>query len=650
MLTLANVSKTFAGRTLFEGVSVSVLRGDRLALVGANGAGKSTLFSIILGEEPADEGNVEWQRGVTLGFLPQEAADVGDETVLDLAMSISPEHTEILKTLRACELRDDLDSDVYHEALARLAELDGHRLEPRAKRILAGLAFRESDFTKPLSSLSGGWIMRAHLARLLVMQPDLLMLDEPTNHLDLESLGWFQSYLASYPGSIVVISHDRAFLNELVDGVLEIRNRKLHRYHGNYDSFLEQREERAAQHLAAYENQQKEIDRLQQFADRFRAKASKASQAQSKLRQIERMEKIDAPEAAEKTVSIKFPQPPHSGRKVITLENVDFAYGDLQVYRGLDFSSERGDRIVLVGPNGAGKSTLLKLLGGVLEPGSGRRETGHQVRVGYYSQNRIDMLDPTQTVLEEAMNISRPAPEQLARTILGSFLFPGDDVFKSVSVLSGGEKSRLALVKLLLDPPNLLLMDEPTTHLDMASIEALIAALRQFQGTLIFISHDVYFIQSLATTTVHISAGRLTRYAGGYDYYREKSQAGTEREALTAGEQLTDSRPQEATATATARASVFKSKEQKRREAQERQARSNEQRAAEKRVRELEKEIHALEERQRELTTRLENPETYTENGKVMDLNRQLVAIGDQLERLTSEWEKATSSLEATPA
>jgi len=650
MLTLANVSKTFAGRTLFEAVSVSVLRGDRLALVGANGAGKSTLFSIILGEEPADDGTVEWQRGVTLGFLPQEAADVGNETVLDLAMSISPEHKRTLEALRACELAGDHDSEKYHDALAHFSELDGYRLEPAAKRILAGLAFRESDFVKPLSSLSGGWIMRAHLARLLVMQPDLLMLDEPTNHLDLESLGWFQNYLKSYPGSIVVISHDRAFLNELVGGVLEIRNRRVHRYHGNYDDFLVQREERAAQHEAAYVNQQKEIQRLQEFADRFRAKASKASQAQSKLRQIDRMEKIAAPEAAERTVSIRFPQPGRSGRKVITLKDVDFAYGSLQVYRDLNFEAERGDRTVLVGPNGAGKSTLLKLLGGILQPQSGIREPGHEVKVGYYSQNRIDMLDPKRTVLDEAMSIEHPAPEQMARTVLGSFLFPGEDVFKSVAVLSGGEKSRLALVKLLLDPPNLLLMDEPTTHLDMASIEALIEALRQFEGTLVFISHDVYFIKSLAKSTVHISAGQLTRYAGGYEYYLEKSQAGGEREALTAGEQLTDSRPEESRNQADKKQSVFKSKEQKRREAQERQARSNARREAEKRVARLEQEIQQLEERQRELTERLEDPEIYKDGGKVMDLNRQLVAIGEKLEALTADWEKATGELETAAA
>ena len=311
--------------------------------------------------------------------------------------------------------------------------------------------------------------MRAHLARLLVQEPDLLLLDEPTIHLDLESLGWFQEHLRAYRGAVLVISHDREFLNQLVGSIIELSRGRLHRYRGNYESYLEQKAARADQQLAAYKNQQKEIASLQAFADRFRAKASKASQAQSKLKQIDRIEKIDAPEAAEKTVgSFKFPQPQRSGQKVITLKDVDHAYGDLVVYKGLDFQAERGQRTVLVGPNGAGKSTLLKLLAGVLPIQKGSVEHGYQVRTGYFAQHRQEMLRANSTVLETALE-SNPAgvSEQMARSLCGAFLFRGDDVFKPVSVLSGGEKTRLGLIKLLLDPPNLLLMDEPTTHLDM---------------------------------------------------------------------------------------------------------------------------------------------------------------------------------------
>jgi ATP-binding cassette subfamily F protein 3 len=527
--------------------------------------------------------------------------------------------------------------------------LGGYQLEPKAKRILSGLAFRESDYDRLARTMSGGWVMRAHLARLLVMEPDLLMLDEPTNHLDLESLGWFQNYLQAYPGAILMISHDRAFLNALVDSILEIRNHRLHRYRGNYDDYVEQRKARAEQHLAAYKNQQAEIQKLQEFADRFRAKASKASQAQSKLKQIERMEKIEAPEGADKRIKIKFPQPPRGGQRIITLEGVHFAYGDLRVYQGIDFEAERGQRTVLVGPNGAGKSTLLKILGGVLEPQQGKRALGYNAQVGYYSQNRVDMLKPGRTVLEEVMSIAKPVPELTARTVLGSFLFSGDDAYKKVAVLSGGEKSRLALVKLLLDPPNLLLMDEPTTHLDMASIDALIDALKQYEGTILFISHDVYFIKELAQTVLHISAGKPTFYAGNYDYYLDKSQATSERGGLVAGEQLSDLRPKEAPAAGTGKpgGSLFKTKEQKRQEAQERQARSAERKQAQAEVLRLEQAIQALEARQKELTAQLEDPALYQQGGDVMKLNRELIENATKLDSLNEEWQDATAKLES---
>src|SRR5271170_7349054 len=423
MLTLSEITKSFGARTLFEDVSLSINLGERTALVGPNGAGKSTLFSIILGTTEPDNGSVVIDKHTTLGYLPQETAASGDETVLELATAITPEHAELQRILSEGDRTGQTDTPEYHNAQGRFAELGAFQLEPKAKRILSGLAFRESDFHRPAKTMSGGWIMRAHLARLLVMEPDLLMLDEPTNHLDLESLGWFQNYLEHYPGAILMISHDRAFLNALVDSIWEIRNRRLHRYRGNYDAYVEQRAARAEQQLAAYKNQQAEIAKLQLFADRFRAKASKASQAQSKLKQIERMEKIEAPESDEKKIHIKFPQPVRSGQRVMTLEKIHHAYGDLVVYRGIDLEIERDQRIVLVGPNGAGKSTLLKILGGVLPVQQGDRKPGHNTEVGYFSQNRVDMLDPNRTVLQEVMSISNPVPEQTARTILGSFLF-----------------------------------------------------------------------------------------------------------------------------------------------------------------------------------------------------------------------------------
>jgi ATP-binding cassette subfamily F protein 3 len=495
--------------------------------------------------------------------------------------------------------------------------------------------------------------MRAHLARLLVMEPQLLLLDEPTNHLDLESLVWFQEYLKSYPGAILMISHDREFLNQLVGSIIEIAHKRLHRYRGNWDSYVEQKAAREEQHAAAYKNQQKEIASLQAFADRFRAKASKASQAQSKLKQIDRMEKIEAPVAREKTVHFSFPQPPRSGHRVIKLENVDFGYGDLSVYRGLNFEAERGQRTVLVGPNGAGKSTLLKLLGGQLEPQSGIREVGHNVKVGYFSQYRVEMLNPMMTVLDTARDMPNPVSEQIARTVLGSFLFRGDDVFKTTGVLSGGEKTRLALVKLLLDPPNLLLMDEPTTHLDIGSIDALVGALAQYEGTLIFISHDVYFIRAVAKTVLHISAGQLTTYAGDYDYYLDKSRATSARAALTSGQTLHNLQPTNGATTAAPTSQpapalgLRESRQQRRAEAEQRKAEAKVKRDHEKRVRELEMHIMSLEGRQRELTAELEKPETYDAGGAAMELNRELLSVTEDLERTTREWEALAEQMPA---
>jgi ATP-binding cassette subfamily F protein 3 len=584
----------------------------------------------------------------TIGYLPQETAASGDETVLELAIAITPEHGQLMRILSEGARTGNTETEEYHDAQGRYAELGGHQLEPKAKRILSGLAFRESDFNRPAKTMSGGWIMRAHLARLLVMEPDLLMLDEPTNHLDLESLGWFQNYLEYYPGAILMISHDRAFLNALVDNIFEIRHKQIHRYRGNYDAYVEQRKARQEQHLAAYKNQQAEIQKLQEFADRFRAKASKASQAQSKLKQIERMEKLEAPESADKKIHIKFPQPARSGQRVMTLSKVHFAYDTLKVYQGIDLEIEKGQRTVLVGPNGAGKSTLLKILGGILEIQQGERKEGLNCEVGYSSQNRADMLNPNRTVLQEALSIPAPLPEVTTRTILGSFLFSGDDSFKKVSVLSGGEKTRLGLVKLLMNPPNLLLMDEPTTHLDMASIDALIEALKQYQGTLVFISHDVYFIRQLAQTVLHISAGKLTSYSGDYDYYLEKSGAGSEKLGLVAGEQLTDSRPPEAAPVSRgSNSSPAKSKEQKRKEAEERQAMSAARKQAQAHLDKIERAIAALELRHKEIVAQMESPDTYAQGGDVMKLNRELIENTEKQEELNEAWEDATADVAA---
>ncbi|HBA85547.1 MAG TPA: ABC transporter ATP-binding protein [Verrucomicrobia bacterium] len=641
MLTITNMSKLFGERVLFEDVSIQINRGDRAAVVGANGAGKSTLFSLILGADVPDTGAVAIERKATIGHLPQETAPIGDETVLQLATAITPQVAELQRRMKAFDAGHGTDDHDFHEVQEEYDAIGGYQLEPRAKTILRGLAFRDSDFDRPLKAMSGGWIMRAHLARLLVQQPDLLMLDEPTNHLDLESLCWFQGYLMSYPGAILMISHDREFLNALAGSILDIRQRKVRRYRGNYDEYLVQRDAQAEQLLSAYKSQQKEIEKLQEFADRFRAKASKASQAQAKLKQIDRMDKIEAPERDGRTIKFRFPQPVRSGRIAIHLKDIHHAYGDMVVYKGMHLDVERGQRIVLVGPNGAGKSTLLKILAGVLPVQSGTRELGLHVKTGYYAQHRVEMLQPNRTVLEEASDTPQPLPEQFVRTVLGSFLFTGDNVYKQVSVLSGGEKSRLALVKLLLDPPNLLLMDEPTTHLDMASIDALIAALETFEGTLIFISHDVYFIRKLAKLVLHVDAGKLRLYHGDYQYYLDKTSATSAKVALTTALPTRNAQPVQAPAP---RPSV-RTKEQKREEAEARNARSRERRNQQHLVDKLEKEIARLEALQAAQTAELEKPETYQDAGRAVALNRELSHTVEDLARATAEWEAAATRL-----
>jgi ATP-binding cassette subfamily F protein 3 len=650
MLTLSGIRKAHGDRVLFTDATLQVNREDRIGLVGPNGAGKTTLFSIILGQESADEGKITCERGVTLGYLPQESAPAGDETVVELATAITPEYIRLRRIIKAWEADHPVEAqhtdDVHDDVHDRFNELGGYRLEAKAKQILAGLSFRETDFDRPAREMSGGWVMRAHLARLLTQEPDLLMLDEPTNHLDLEALLWFQGYLKSYPGAILVISHDREFLNQLVGSIVEIRQSKLLRYRGDYDSYLEQRDAHEQQLMAAFKHQEREIGRLMEFVNRFRAKNTKAAQAQSKLKQIDRMEKVEAPTNDDKKLDFQFPQPHRSGHKVITLKDIHHAYGDVKVYSGMEFQAERGQRIVLVGPNGAGKSTLLKILAGVLTPQSGTHTLGHNVKAGYYSQYRVDMLQPGRTVLDEALDTPQRITEQSVRTLLGCFLFRGDDVFKRVDVLSGGEKSRLALVKLLLDPPNLLLMDEPTTHLDLSSIDALAYALDQFQGTLVFISHDVYFIRALANHVVHVNAGRLTHYPGGYQYYLDKTSPQSERAGLTAGGQFASpgagANGKHKAAPPAAGASR---KDQKRLEAEQRQARSRVRKGQQQVVDKLEKKIQDLEARQAGMVAELENAETYEKPGRAQALNRELVDVQRELAELTPEWEREATRL-----
>ena len=544
MLTIHKLTKTLGGRTLLREAEMSINWGERVALVGPNGAGKSTLFRMILDEDQPDEGVIERDEYAITGYLPQEAGEPTDETILEIAIGITPEMISLLRTIREGEKSGDLSSPEFAHAQDQFTALNGYQLEPKAKKILAGLGFKQEDFAKPAREYSGGWVMRAHLARLLVMEPDLLMLDEPTNHLDLLSLLWLQRYLLNYSGAILMISHDRDFMDSIIETVIEIDPdaAALISYTGNYSAYLDQRDKRYELQVQAYRNQNKEIEGHQEFIERFRQVGSKAAQVQSRIKLVEKIARIEKPRTPRKPFKFAFPQPPRSNQKVMELVKMGQAYGEKVIYQDLDLTIERNDKIVLVGPNGAGKTTLLKILAGEIPINEGKREPGYATKIGYYSQHRAEALNEYNTVLEEVMGACTTLREEDARAILGTFLFRRAHVEKRCGVLSGGEKSRLNLVKFLVDPPNLLLMDEPTTHLDILSIDSLVAALKNYEGTLVFISHDVHFIRTLAETTLHITRNEknpengaiLTRYTGGYDYFLEKSGLSDDRGAVTA--------------------------------------------------------------------------------------------------------------------
>ena len=533
MIALDAVSKGYGGQQLLQDCTWRIGRGERIGLVGPNGAGKTTLCRILAGVEETDAGRVHRDTGVTVGYLPQEVTTGEDRTVLAEALSGFDEVWRLEAELESLAARmagpgaEPGLIDAYGEIQHRFEALGGYRLEAEAKIILGGLGFSPDGVHRPLAEFSGGWRMRAALARLLLLRPDLLLLDEPTNHLDLESLGWLENFLAAYEGSVVIVSHDRYFLNRMVTAIAELAGGSVTLYHGDYDHFLVEREARQALLEAQARNQAKRVAEIERFIERFRYKATKARQVQSRVKMLDRMERIET-EAGARRIHFAFPQPPRTGRLVARLAGVHKAYGDNVVYAGMDFQVERGDRVALVGVNGAGKSTLLKILAGVLPFDAASACSARHVEVQYYAQHQLDALDPTRTVLEELEQAAPEAQISRLRTILGSFLFSGDTVDKKVAVLSGGEKARLALAKMLARPAALLCMDEPTNHLDLASKEVLEEALAGFTGTIVFISHDRYFINRIATQVVEVDRGRLTTHLGNYDDYLDhKAQAVT---------------------------------------------------------------------------------------------------------------------------
>jgi ATP-binding cassette, subfamily F, member 3 len=534
MLSLQNAGKRFGPRVLFLEANWLIRNNEKTALVGGNGAGKSTLMKVLAGLETLDYGTLEQTRGMSIGYLPQEGLQLSGRTVFEECLTVFDELREIEREIErlAGQLAElDHESAEYQSAAERYSllqdrfhALDGYALDAQVGTVLTGLGFGKEDWARQTTEFSGGWQMRIALAKLLLAKPLLLLLDEPTNHLDLETRNWLEAYLKAYPFGYILISHDRYFLDVTVDRTVEIWNKRLTIYHGNYAKYLNQKDERREQLIAAYRNQREQIEHLEAFINRFRYQATKAKQVQSRIKELEKIERIEVPEE-EPVIHFKFPQPPPSGRIVVEAEGLAKSYGPKQVFSGARFTIERGDRVALVGVNGAGKSTLIKLLTGDEAPTSGSIHPGHNVVAEYFAQDQYKVLDPEARMLDDISRAALRIPEVTLRSLLGCFLFSGDDVFKPLGVLSGGERNRYALARILVSPSNFLLLDEPTNHLDMRAKDVLLEALASYTGTVVFVSHDRYFIDRLATRVLEIENGAITAYEGNYEDYLRRKEA-----------------------------------------------------------------------------------------------------------------------------
>ncbi|MBN1826511.1 MAG: ABC-F family ATP-binding cassette domain-containing protein [Candidatus Eisenbacteria bacterium] len=642
MIALVGVEKGFAGRTLFSDVNLTVGVQERIGLIGPNGSGKSTLLGILAGRVEPDSGEVTRNRRATVGMLEQEVPRSGRRTLLEEMIAGHERLHGLEHRIRLLEeeMRGTDDPEELERLALRHGELQllfeqggGYDLPAEAKRILSGLAFRESDFDRPVSEFSGGWLMRLALARHLLTEPDLLLLDEPTNYLDLESVIWLDGYLRGYPGSLLVVSHDRTLLNNLVRRILEIDGGKVNAYTGDYDTYRRARAVRDEGLEAARRAQDRRIAQTERFIARYRADKRAAARVQSRIKQLEKMERVETA-ARTKQIRLRFPESPRSGRVVIELRGMRKAYGSLVIYDDTDFRIERGERLVLVGPNGAGKSTLLKVLAGVEGIDAGERVLGSNVAVAYYAQHQVDTLRYDRTALEEVGEAAPGLTPQNVRSLLGRFLFTGDDVHKKISILSGGEKSRVALAKLLVDPPNLLLLDEPTSHLDIPSRDVLIEALKEYGGSLVMISHDRHFIERLADRVVEVGGGGVRDHMGGYrDYLRRKEERGGEAPAL--GPEDAEGAAEEGSG------GRAREREQKRREAEARNERYRRLKPVREERDRIVAEIAGLEERISGLEARMADESFYRAGGASLEeafkTHRELKA---ELEAKTERWEE----------
>ncbi len=650
MLAIQGVTKFIGERELFKGVSFSIRPGERIGLIGPNGAGKTTLFHILLGEITPDEGSVTKSRGLSLGYLPQQFIPPEDKTVLAHAMDIHRQLHELRDEVRRLQENLEMESDpalsqelAFRQAhlFEQVERLGGYDIEARAARILKGLGFRDSQFDMPVPALSGGWLMRLELARLLLSEPDLLLLDEPTNHLDLLSLLWLEEYLLNTSSAMLIVSHDRFFLNKLAQRVIELEQGRLDEYAGNYDFYVAEKAKRQEIRLASYKNQQDRIRQVDRFIERNRYRKSSAARAQSRLKLLDKMDKIEAPVTERPEIHFAFPPPLRSGKRVLELRQVHKAYGDHKVYSGIDLVLERGDRVAFIGENGAGKTTLLKMLAGAETVTEGERALGHQVSLGYYAQHQWEQLRPERTVLDEAGGVSGDLPTSQLRALLGAFLFPGDDVLKKVAVLSGGEKARLILCKLLLQRPNALLLDEPTNHLDIPSREVLEQALGAFSGTICFISHDRLFINKIANKILLVEKGRIHLFPGNYDDFQNiwKDRLGEDPSAADgpgAGDGGRAARDKPARREQT----------QKKLEAEWRNELYRAKKPVQERLEQIEAEIERVHRELDVLNAVLADPNTYQNGEDVQKAQKDYGQCQGRIRELTRLWEESALALE----
>ncbi len=650
MIFLSNVAKFYNGKPLFENVNISVHRGDRIGMVGPNGAGKSTLLGMMEGVITPDAGEISIEKRIRMGVLHQELIQGNDGPILEEVMNISDELRHIRERLSQLEREmtqlseNSADAEIMVEEHGRLLHeferFNGYTLESRALKVLQGLGFQPGDDKRRWSEFSGGWRMRVALAKILLAEPDGLLLDEPTNHLDLESLLWVEEYLANYKGALVLVSHDRAFLNKLVNRIIEVNRGKATVYTGAFDDYERNKELQEDVLESAYKNQQEKIKRIQKFIDQNRVKARTASRVQSRVKMLEKMEKVELPPRP-KTIKFNFPQPPPSGRRVLEITDLVKRFDSREVYRGFSFNVQKQDRIGLVGPNGAGKSTLLKIMGGVLPYEGGTVKLGHNVLVGYFAQHQSENLNTDRSVLEEAFSVSPGIPEQEVRNLLGAFLFSGDDVFKRVKVLSGGEKSRLALVKILLAPPNFLLMDEPTNHLDIPSCEILEEGLKRFTGTLVMITHDRRLMNTVCNSILEIRDGNAEHYFGNYEDYQYKKKLMESSEEI---EPLPLIAPTVTKITETS--SVESRKDRKRKEAQNRIALSRRQAPIKAEIAAIEKQMDQQELRLREIQNLMADPANYEKKDLILPLVQESTRLSQEVKRLEARWEELQTQLE----